>query len=515
MMRIDALISVGVFGALLAGCDADRSVDGASDAGVSVGQGPSTALDAGGGTDATVSGIDAGPAGDSASDATTATADGGGTDAVVLGISISPLSLVPSFSASIHDYYVRCASGDNALTLTVTDANGSTTTAISAVKNQEIDVRDQYFIRCLPSDFPVITVTTHAEAGAPTPGFYLVNGSNYAVVLDTNGTPVWYASGSAPLNVDALTPDTISFMPNSMGPFSYASGTEYKIDALDASTATTVTTVGNPTDGHEFRLLPNGDHLLLTYPIETNVDLVGLQAFGPSETVADCEVQEIDPSGSLVWSWLASEHIDPVLESIEPAIDSVNDASVVDLFHCNSIEVDSSGNLLLSSRHSNALFYVDRATGTVLWKVGGNAYNKDGATHVQVVGDPESSFNLQHDARFLPNGDITLFDDHGATAGVARGVEYAIDHQANTATLAFQSLGTGQSEFEGSFRRYGDGDSVIGWGYVPMDSRILTEINASGEDVLDVAFGGEASYRAIKVPLSQLDIGLLRATAGK
>ncbi len=272
---------------------------------------------------------------------------------------------------------------------------------------------------------------------------------------------------------------------------------------------------GSPTDGHEFRRLPNGDHLLLTYPIENNVDLVGLQAFGSSETVADCEVQEIDPSGNLVWSWLASEHIDPVLESIEPAISSVNDASVIDLFHCNSIEVDSSGNLLLSSRHANALFYVDRATGTVLWKVGGSIYSKDRATHVQVVDDPESSFNLQHDARFLPNGDITLFDDHGATAGVARGVEYAIDHKANTATLAFQFLGTGQSQFEGSFRRYQDGDSVISWGYVPTDARILTEINARGEDVLDVAFGGEVSYRAVKVPLSQLDIGMLRATAAK
>ena len=134
---------------------------------------------------------------------------------------------------------------------------------------------------------------------------------------------------------------------------------------------------------------------------------------------------------------------------------------------------------------------------------------------MQIVDDPEVAFNLQHDARFLPNGDITVFDDHGATTGVARGVEYTINHSANVATMAFQYVGSAQSQYEGSFRRYPDGESVISWGYIPTDSRILTEINANGQDVLDVAFDNQVSYRAVKVPLSQLDIGTLRARTAK
>jgi hypothetical protein len=461
-----------------------------------------------------VAGCDGGQSG--SFDGNAATGKSGDAGASVLGIDVRPLALVPSFSPSIHDYYVRCASGHNALTLTVTDASGSQSTSVDAVESQEIDVRDQYWIRCLPADFPVITVTAHADAGAPTPGWYLVNGSTYAVVLDANGTPVWYASSAAPMNVDSLSPDTISFMPSTMTPFGYSSTNEYMIDALDSLTTTALTAVGSGTDGHELRLLPNGHYLLFTYPLESDVDLTGLQSFGDDETIADCEVQEIDSSGSLVWSWRASDHVDPVQESLEPAVDTINGASIVDVFHFNSIEVDVSGNLLLSSRHANALFYVDRSTGTVLWKLGGTAYNKDGATHLQVVNDPQTSFNMQHDARFLPSGDISLFDDHGATpGGVARGVEYAVDHQANTATLAFQFLGIAQSEAEGSFRRYADGDSVIAWGHTPTDPRILTEVNADGNDVLDVAFGGQVSYRAVKVPLSQLDIGVLRATTAK
>ncbi len=511
-MRIDALISAGVLGALVAGCETGPAMEGAPDTSLPTRE-VATA-------EASLPGSDAAPSDDGPSDAGTATADGdgmdgGGTDASVLGIGISPPSLVPAFSPSIHDYYVRCKSGDNALTLTVTDANGTQSTDVDVKDNEEIDVRDQYWIRCLPADFPTITVTTHADAGAPTPGWYLVNSTAYAAVLDTNGTPVWYARSAGALNVDSLTPDTLSFMPNGMAPYSSSSSAEYEIDALDAGTSTIVKTVGSPTDGHEFRLLPNGDHLLLSYPIESNVNLIGLQTFGAGETIANCEMQEIDSQGNLVWSWRATEHVDPVEESIEPAVNSIGDASVVDVFHCNSIEVDSNGNLLLSSRHANALFYIDRATGTVLWKIGGSVYNKDGATHIQIVDDPEVAFNMQHDARFLPNGDITVFDDHGATAGSARGVEYAVNHQANVATMAFQYLGSGQSQYEGSFRRYADGESVISWGFVANDPRILTEINAAGQDVFDVAFDGEVSYRAVKVPLSQLDVGMLRARTAK
>ena len=68
----------------------------------------------------------------------------------------------------------------------------------------------------------------------------------------------------------------------------------------------------------------------------------------------------------------------------------------------------------------------------------------------------------------------------------------------------------------GSFRRYPDGHSVIGWGYVLVSNPVFTEINASGQAVLDVRFAsGYASYRAVKVPPPRFDINVLRATAGQ
>jgi len=441
-----------------------------------------------------------------------------GIDGAITSINVPPFALNPPFSTSITDYYVRCAAGNNAATLIVDYTIGETQTPMVLTPDQEISVAGQYWIRCLPPDFPVLTATSPPDAG-PTPGYYLVDSLTYAFVLDTHGTPVWYARGTAVADVDSLATNTLSFAPNSTLPYGYTEADggalSFDVDDLTNSTTTEVTTVGTPTDQHELRLLPDGDYILLSYPIETGVDLTGLNTYGSNETMADCEIEEVDSQGNLVWSWRATQHIDPVKESQEPQSNVINGVAVIDAFHCNSVDVDATGNLLLSSRHASAVYYIDKTSGTILWKLGGTAYNKDGATLIAVTGDSEGTFSMQHDVRFAPTtGHVTMYDDHGAPGamGVARGIEYAVDVGARTATVAFQSLGSGPSLAEGSFRRYTDGHSVIAWGLVLGDPRMFTEIDENGNDVFDVTSSGGATYRAVKVPLSQLDIGLLRST---
>jgi hypothetical protein len=458
---------------------------------------------------------------DAAPDAPVDAADGG---MAVYSIDLDPLELGPSFSPSIHDYYVRCAAGDNVATLTVVDSNGTQTSTVHLVENQLLTVDGDYYIRCLPHDFPVIAVQKYPQVGLPTPGYYLVNSSTYAVVMDTNGTPIWYQHGSSTANVDAQRKNEISFIPNAVFPFGWNTTEKMDLHAIDTLTTTSVQAVGVATDAHEFQIMANGDYLMLTFPIANHVNLTGLGTFGADENMADCEIQEVDTQGNLVWSWLGSDHMDAVQESLEPSAFNINNQSVVDPFHCNAIDIDSSGNLLLSVRHTNAVYYIDRSTGTIQWKLGGTSYNKDSAAFIQVTSDSQTTFNMQHDARFGPNGDVSMFDDHGADKGTskekARGVEYSLDHNAGTAAVVFQFLGSAEALYEGSFRRYADGDSVIGWGYVPGDPRVVTEVNANAEDVLDIWYiaapaTSAVSYRAIKVPTSQLDIDLLRSSAAK
>jgi hypothetical protein len=241
-----------------------------------------------------------------------------------------------------------------------------------------------------------------------------------------------------------------------------------------------------------------------------------LQDFGDGATIADCAIQEVDPSGALVWQWLASDHLDVVKESTAPSATMVDGNSVDDVFHCNSIDVAPSGDLLLSARHTDAVFMISRSTGKIIWKLGGTPFNKDGAQIVTLAGDADEGFYRQHDARFQPNGQISLFDDHGATTGPARGVVFSLDLAAGTARVAWEYPGLVNSGALGSFRRYSDGTSVIGWGATSDSSGLVfSEVDAAGNDMLDLSFDpGSNSYRAIKVPLGAFDRDVLRKTAG-
>jgi len=149
-------------------------------------------------------------------------------DQVTIGVSGSVTSMssspafFPAFAASTHDYAIYCKSGVNVVSFTFGGVTPSTAT-VSLGENQAATVEatdgQSYWIRCLPHDFPVLDITGSASAD---PGYYLTgnltgatNGSSstYAMVLDSNGTPVWYqkAPGGA-VNVEALPNDTIAWI---------------------------------------------------------------------------------------------------------------------------------------------------------------------------------------------------------------------------------------------------------------------------------------------------------------
>ena len=333
------------------------------------------------------------------------------------------------------------------------------------------------------------------------------------MVLDGNGTPVWYqrVATAGVMNVDRLPDGTMSYIA-ALGAYGSDPNAQYVIQKLAPWQTSYVEAVAMPTDEHELQVLPNGDLLVFSYPFVEGVDLTGLQSYGA--TIADCTIQEISPSGALVWSWRGTDHIDPVKESTGPQANLIDGLDVVDVFHFNSIDVDAKGNLLISARDMDAVWYIDKASGSVVWKMGGAPYSKDGAQIITVVGDSETTFNHQHDARFQPNGDVSLFDDHTNIPGVARGVEYAIDFTSGTATPVWQYQAPLSSTAMGSFRRYADGSNVIDWG-LSSNPATFTEVNDEGVDLLDVSFEkGDSSYRAVKLPVDTFDVDVLRVTAG-
>ena len=466
------------------------------------------------------------------------------TPGALLSLAVTPLALTPAFSPDVHDYVVRCAAGDNELSLALQAAGEAavsvtTPTATLSVVSDSVSITlseddplivgatvrggtQSYWVRCLPHDFPAITFTSHTELGAATPGWYLTGNatvasgeSGFAMILDGHGTPVWYqrVGPNGVMNVNRLPDGTLSYIPT-LGAYGSDPNAQYVVQKLDPWQTRYVQSVSSPTDEHELQVLPNGDVLVFSYPFVEGVDLTGLGSYGRNSTIADCVIQEISPSGVLVWSWRGTDHIDPVRESTGPQTNLIDGLDVVDVFHFNSIDVDAKGNLLVSARDMDAVWYIDKASGTIVWKMGGAPYSKDGAQIIRLVGDPETTFNHQHDARFQPNGDVSLFDDHTNLSGPARGVEYAIDFTSGTATVVWQYAAAGNTTAMGSFRRYADGSNVIAWG-LSSNPAMFTEVDDQGNDVLDVAIGaGDSAYRTLKVPVATFDADVLRVTAG-
>jgi Arylsulfotransferase (ASST)/IPT/TIG domain len=453
----------------------------------------------------------------------------------------SDLELTPAFSPATTEYVLRCRPGVNTVGITLAGEAGAAvsvgavsgprvSTSVQLVENQALVIvapgpaagtTTSYWIRCLPSDFPALTVT---RPGNPPPGWYLTGNlgsargsGTYAMILDANGTPIWYqrTAGQGAINVTPLAKNVAAWS-SDPGP-GFGTGPNAAFSIYDLSTQQTrrLTTPTRPLDFHELLPLANGNYLLLASPLRAATDLRSL-GLGRDQTIVDCVVEEVTAAGGRVWKWRASDHLS-VAESLHPFPVTVDRQLAYDVFHCNSIDQDpSSGDLLLSPHSADAVYRIKRSSGAIIWKLGGNSVVRDGEQHLEVRRDPEGTFHGQHDARFQPGNNISLFDNHTWYVGAARGVEYHVDTRAGTATLVweYRSPDHGHSVATGSFRRYhGGNDNLVTWGF--KANTLFTEVDGGGSLLLNVAFpNGEAAYRTIKAAPGEFDTDVLRRTAG-
>jgi hypothetical protein len=480
----------------------------------------------------------------------------------VTSITTSP-SMSPAFATDIYDYVIHCTSGTNSITFTV---NG---TAIpkTLVENQPEIVQGNgapYWIRCLPHDFPPITAN---RTGTVPPGYYFTGSLSavasppwpaayptpYAMILDTNGTPVWYqaaAYGSAAgaTNVQLLPNDTLAWSPINGPGVGATPGVGYRLFNLDTQTTQPQPSPVQPPDLHELLQLPNGDRMELatptlscgtdttTCPFGTGTFFNGSTNHVINHSYVDCIVQEVGPSGNLVWSWDAKDHVDFMENKIQNAV-SISSQLYADVYHCNSIDVDPTGSdVLVSLRDTSAVYNINRASGKITWKLSGadTPGSKPGPDNEKVLtiqNDtyPDKTISGQHDARFESGGDVSLFDDHTncsmpstcPASGAARGVQYHIDNTAHTATVdwSYAAPDGNSSAATGSFRRYATGnDNVIGWGFHSSPTNVMmSEVDGSqpANPLLTFSFpAGLYEYRFIKVQTLPFDINLLRQNAG-
>lgn len=462
----------------------------------------------------------------------------------------------PSFAVSATDYGVECgADGELGIDLeplpsVTARVNGVVVPAgphtVSADTDQLLTIdlrrgaeRATYFLRCLPTDFPRLTVD---RPGNPAPGWYLTTLTapiatapgfvTFTVILDQHGAPVWYKRADRTvIDLKRRSDGRLIYTPQLGATYGADPTSGYRVMSLAGTLIAehlTVDPATNPVDHHDYVELPDGARAMLSYPLERDKDLAVLGAgYFDGDSIVDGVIQEIDADGDLVWSWRTDDHFgyrEVTFPQRFTSYPGEPNGGEVDVWHLNSLDRvdDGSEDYVVSSRHLDAVFRVDHDTEQVDWILGslpsepgspGYVANESGAPRLRIVGDTLGGPRRPHDARL--RGDVlTLFDNRAATGQPARAVAYRIDEVARTATLLWEirNPSGASSPGLGVNRVTPDGSVLVDWGggLQPM----FEEFTAAGVSMMTIAQPGGASYRIVKEPPTAFSAGVLRANAG-
>jgi hypothetical protein len=337
------------------------------------------------------------------------------------------------------------------------------------------------------SDLPGIHPIAH---GPHSPGnFFLADmsltGAGYQstlMIVDDEGVPIF----ARKVRGRALD---FKLQPNGwLTYFDASAGYYYALDSSFAVVDSFRCGNGYATDLHDLRLLPDGHALLMSYDPQT-IDMSKVVPGGQeSARVAGLIVQELDRAKRVVFQWRSWDNY-----QITDATDRDFTAAVIDYAHGNSVEKDTDGNLIVSSRHMDEVTKISRRTGEMVWRWGGKN------NQFTFVNDP-IGFSHQHHVRRIANGNVTLFDNgFYHSPPFSRAVEYRLDEARRTATLVWEHRPTPPviAYALGSVQRLDSGNTVIGWGSV--EGTTVTEVTPAGEVVAGLALDRPlVSYRSFR-----------------
>jgi hypothetical protein len=146
-----------------------------------------------------------------------------------------------------------------------------------------------------------------------------------------------------------------------------------------------------PDHHHDARKLRNGNVLLLCLaPLPEAIarrvqgGLPGTEANG---VIYADYLLEMTTSGDVVWQWRSWEHMEPERYPMTPQ-DLRHEWT-----HGNTVAETAEGNILVSFRNISTVVMIERASGNIIWQIGGPPLAQ------------------QHDPRPLPNGNILIFDN--------------------------------------------------------------------------------------------------------
>jgi hypothetical protein len=252
---------------------------------------------------------------------------------------------------------------------------------------------------------------------------------------------------------------------------------------------------GHNGDHHEFLLSPQ-DTALITIFNAVPQDLTSVG--GSQDSVAmQGIIQELDiETHEVLFEWQSIDHVSLEETYVKPTEDHYPG---IDYFHLNSIDVEPDNNLLISARETSAVYKIDRKSGEIIWRLGGRKSDFE-------MG-PGARFAFQHDARRLPDGNISIFDngslvfENGTPKAVeeSRAIVLELDEERMRASLVHEYANHQHADAAGNTQVLPNGNVFVGWGRA-LD---ISEFSKDGDLLFDLSLPPDnRSYRAFRFPWS-------------
>ena len=245
--------------------------------------------------------------------------------------------------------------------------------------------------------------------------------------------------------------------------------------------------VQNKLDVHEFILLGDKHYIYETYYKELPNNIPDSLHPAAGVKVAACIIQEA-LNGEVVFQWDGTQY--PELYSASQENNNFSDSStLLDYMHLNSICVDSTdNNLVVSFRNLNEIVKLNRQTGQIIWRLGGN--------HSDFALSPDEVFLRQHYPRLIENGQtlIVLDNGHDSLRAYSRILEFQLNQTTKTIN-SFKSFNIPDNfiQFAGSVKKEGN-EYFIGGG----SANYSLQVNyVTGQELMRMSLK-YSSYRALK-----------------
>ena len=246
-------------------------------------------------------------------------------------------------------------------------------------------------------DPPSVTVTTAKPGRAPGVVFLAPKagrGQDGPMIIDDRGDMVWFKAMKGKLAADFRTQTydgkpVLTWWEGRLF-VGDGDGVGQIYDQSYHPVATVRTGNGYSYDLHEFTITPRNTALVMAYErFERSLTAWG----GPKNAkIVDNIIQEIDiKTGQVLFEWHSFGNVSPNESNVPVPKER---GSEWEYFHVNAIDLDRDGNFLLSARNTSTIYKVNRATGKIMWRLGGKKSDFKLGSGVR--------FDWQHSIRCCP-----------------------------------------------------------------------------------------------------------------